>query len=76
MTTAIDHDLKKLKARAFDRAEWAEDVLRRYHATTLNLNARVALEAGNSPAVIFSNYRELVTPQDTKLWFDIKPSKN
>lgn len=24
-------DLKKLKARAFDRPEWAEDVRRRYH---------------------------------------------
>ena len=32
MTTALDLDLKKLKARAFDRAEWAEGVLRRYHA--------------------------------------------
>jgi hypothetical protein len=28
MTKALDLDLKKLKARAFDRAEWAE-VLRR-----------------------------------------------
>jgi hypothetical protein len=32
MTKALDLDLKKLKARAFDRAEWAEGVLRRYHA--------------------------------------------
>ena len=39
MTKAPDRDLKKLQARAFDRAEWAEDVLRRYHAATLNLNA-------------------------------------
>ena len=38
MTTALDLDLQKLKARAFDRAEWAEGVLRRYHAATLNLN--------------------------------------
>ena len=35
--------------------------------------AQVALEAGNSPAVIFSNYRELVTPQDAKEWFAIVP---
>jgi len=26
MTKALDLDLKKLKARAFDRAEWAEGV--------------------------------------------------
>jgi hypothetical protein len=38
MTTALDLDLKKLKARAFDRAEWAEEVLRRYHAAILNTN--------------------------------------
>ena len=38
MTTALDLDLKKLRARAFDRAEWAEGVLQRYHAATRNLN--------------------------------------
>jgi hypothetical protein len=32
-------DLKKLKARAFDRAEWAGDVLRRYHSATRNFTA-------------------------------------
>jgi hypothetical protein len=38
MTKALDLDLQKLKARAFDRAEWAEGVLRRYHAATPKLN--------------------------------------
>jgi hypothetical protein len=42
MTKALALDLKKLKARAFDRAEWAEGVLRRYHAAVPNLNAAVA----------------------------------
>ncbi|MGA3182768.1 MAG: hypothetical protein ABSF38_20790 [Verrucomicrobiota bacterium] len=42
MTKALDLDLKKLRARAFDRAEWAEDVLRRYHAATLSLDDVVA----------------------------------
>src|SRR6266404_2955274 len=32
MTKALDLDLKKLQARAFDRAEWAEEAIRRYHA--------------------------------------------
>ena len=36
MTKAFELDLKKLKARAFDRAEWAKDVLRRYHAVAPN----------------------------------------
>ena len=38
MTKALDLDLKKLNARAFDRAEWAEEVLCRYHASILNLD--------------------------------------
>jgi len=38
MTKALDLDLEKLKARAFDRAEWAKGVLRRYHAATPKLN--------------------------------------
>jgi hypothetical protein len=32
MTKALARDLKKLSTRAFDREEWAEGVLRRYHA--------------------------------------------
>ena len=31
MTKALELDLAKLQARAFDRADWAEEVLRRYH---------------------------------------------
>jgi hypothetical protein len=39
MTEALDLDLKKLQARAFDRAEWAEEAIQRYHGAILNLNA-------------------------------------
>ena len=42
VATALELDLKKLEARAFDRAEWAEEVLRRYHAATPNLHGPVA----------------------------------
>ena len=42
MPTALDLDLKKLKARAFDRADWAEGVLRHYHASVGKLNEVVA----------------------------------
>lgn len=42
MTKALNLDLKKLKARAFDRAGWAEGVLRCYHAATRNFNDEVA----------------------------------
>jgi hypothetical protein len=42
MTKALDLDLKKLKARAYDRAEWAGEVLRRYHSAIQNLDGGVA----------------------------------
>jgi hypothetical protein len=35
---ALELDLKKLKARAFDRADWAEGVLSRYHAASVNFS--------------------------------------
>ena len=38
MKRTLDLDLKQLKARAYHRAEWAEEVLRRYHSVIPNLN--------------------------------------
>ena len=35
--------------------------------------AQVALEAGNSPQMIFRHYRELVRPADAVKWFSIMP---
>jgi hypothetical protein len=42
MTRTFKLDLKKLKARAYDRAEWAGEILRRYYAATRNLDVEVA----------------------------------
>ena len=39
-------------------------------ADVQNVN-QVALEAGNSPQMIFQHYRELVTPPEAKEWFGI-----
>jgi integrase len=38
--------------------------------------ARVALELGNSPAKLFSNYRELADEHDAKAWFAIAPKRS
>ena len=35
--------------------------------------AQVALEAGNSPQMIFKHYRELVRPKEAETWFAIVP---
>ncbi len=37
--------------------------------------AKVALEAGNSPDIIFKHYRELVTQPEAKEWFSIMPEE-
>jgi hypothetical protein len=35
----------------------------------------VALEAGNSPTVIFKHYRELATEEQADAWFAIRPTE-
>lgn len=37
--------------------------------------AQVSLELGNSPAVVFAHYRELVKPADAERWFAIAPEQ-
>jgi integrase len=44
-----------------------------YRVAETQTVAQVALEAGNSPAMIFGHYRELVTADDAKKWFSIQP---
>ena len=41
MPTTLDQDLKKLRAQAFDRADWTEEAIRRYHAVTVKLDASI-----------------------------------
>src|SRR5450432_4046385 len=36
--------------------------------------AETALEAGNSPQIIFRHYRELFTKEDGGAWFEISPA--
>ena len=45
-----------------------------YRVAELQDTAKVALEAGNSPEMIFRHYRELVAPNEAKAWFDITPN--
>jgi integrase len=63
-------------ARAL-KLEWPRDVLRHsfisYRIATVKSADQVALEAGNSPSVIFKNYRELTTEDEANKWFGILP---
>lgn len=40
-----------------------------YRLASVQSAAQVALEAGNSPKILFDNYRELATPEQAELWF-------
>jgi integrase len=57
--------------------EWPPNALRHsfvsYRVAETQDVAKVALEAGNSPQMIFANYRELVTREAAAAWFAIMP---
>jgi integrase len=45
-----------------------------YRMATLKNAAEVALEAGNSPRMIFEHYRELTTAEQATAWFSTRPN--
>lgn len=57
--------------------KWKDNALRHsfisYRVAQAQDAARVSLEAGNSPQMIFRHYRELVKPADAERWFNVKP---
>lgn len=46
-----------------------------YRVAMIKNVPQVALESGNSPQMIDSNYRELVTENEAKTWFAIEPEE-
>jgi integrase len=75
LSEAVDKKLKAADATA--AFVWKHNALRHsfisYRVAQTQNVAQVALEAGNSPRVVFSNYRELVRPAEAKAWFSIEP---
>lgn len=64
--------------RAGLRRQWPNNALRHsfasYHLAAFNDAAKLALEMGNSPRIIFVHYRELVRPSDAAQYWSIQPS--
>ncbi len=58
---------------------WKHNALRHsfisYRVAQTQNVAQVALEAGNSPQMIFQHYRELVRPVDAQAWFSLVPQR-
>jgi integrase len=85
----VDNDISRLveSTRPVDPANpdklqdpevsWRHNALRHsfcsYRLAIVKNAAQVALEAGNSPKIIFQHYRELVTEQEATQWFAITP---
>jgi integrase len=57
--------------------KWKRNALRHsfisYRLAAIKNTAEVALEAGNSPQMIFKHYRQLVTETEAAKWFSILP---
>ena len=70
----------KAMRRAADTAKikWKQNALRHsfisYRLAEIQDVNRIALEAGNSPQMIFRHYRELATPEQARTWFSIGPA--
>jgi len=67
-------------ARCAKRAgvQWKPNALRHsfgsYRLAQAQDAAKVSLEMGNSPNILFKHYRELVTPDQARQWFAIMPA--
>ena len=74
----MSEKLRKLGKKKEVKLAWKRNALRHsfisYRVAEIQNVAQVALEAGNSPKIIFSNYRELVKAADAKKWFAIMPT--
>ncbi len=61
------------------RVKWKQNALRHswisYRLAEIQNVNQIALEAGNSPQMIFRHYRELATPAQAKSWFTIAPNE-
>ncbi len=72
---ALYTHLREVVAAA--KVPWRPNALRRsfisYRMATVKNENQASLEAGNSPAMIFSDYRQLVTEPEGREWFAIMP---
>jgi len=74
----VTERLNKLAIKA-GLPRWKKNALRHsfisYRVAKVQNVAQVALEAGNSPQVIFSNYRSVVTPAEAEKYFALAPAQ-
>jgi integrase len=81
LANGIQRLIRKFKSsneQPAGRAKWKHNGLRHsfcsYRLAIVKNAAQVALEAGNSPQMIFQHYRELVTEREANDWFSTIPN--
>lgn len=80
ISTAGGNLTERLQALAAETGMngWRKNALRHsfisYRVAAEQNVSQVALEAGNSPAIVFSNYRSVVKPSEAKTYFGISPA--
>ena len=65
------NDLYKLVGASGDNV--LRDAFATYRMAKLQDESKVAYEMGNSPRMIYKSYRELATPEEAEIWFNIFP---
>jgi hypothetical protein len=74
-----EHAAERTITFAKAHLKWPANCLRHSYASfrlaETHDAARVALEMGNSPTMLFTNYRELADEHDAKAWFAIAPKR-
>ena len=75
-----EHAADRTIAFAKQHVKWPTNALRHSYATyrlaATHDAQRVALEMGNSPTMLFTNYRELADEHDAAAWFSITPKRS
>jgi integrase len=75
--TCLSYRYEQLSQQA--QVGWKVNALRHsyasYRLAQVQDAAKVALEMGNSPQMLFKHYRELVTPDAAGAWFSIVPER-
>jgi hypothetical protein len=81
LTRRVNEERVNRAAKTGGKAEefnWKHNALRHsfisYRVAQTQNVAQVALEAGNTPQMIFQHYRELVRQTEAKKWFSLVPS--
>jgi hypothetical protein len=77
--TASEYYSQQARAASAAGVDWKANALRHSFITcrlAQTKDVAVALEAGNSPTMIFRRYRELATEGEAKEWFGILPTKD